>query len=243
MNISDETLSAFLDGELSRQERTEVEEAISTDPALADRLASLASADELVRVRASAIDSVPLPGSVTRLLQPDNVVSIAWWRRAGRQLREHAALAAAIALLIGFSAGQLFPGNPMYGDGSWQQAASHLDHIGSGESTVIGADTRLLSRFTFRDQQGRYCRQFLLESPEQVSENVACRSGGNWERIATVQTSGIADDYQPASGTHLLDSTLDELMQGRALGLEEEAALIRGQWADDSPARENPSPP
>lgn len=232
MSISDETLSAFLDGELSRQERVEVEHAIAEDPALADRLAALASVDELVKARARAVDATPLPDPVTRLLQTDNVVSMAWWRRAGQQVREHVALAAAIALLVGFSAGQLFPGATLDEDGSWQQAVAHLDHVTSGESVDVGADTRLLSRFTFRDQQGRYCRQFLLESPEQASENVACRSEGSWERIATVQASGIVDDYQPASGAHLLDSTLDELMRGQALGLEEEAELIRGQWTE-----------
>lgn len=230
MNISDETLSAYLDGELSRQQSAEVEDALGADPALADRLAALASVDELVRARAGAVASAPMPGSVTRLLQPDNVVSMAWWRRAGQQVREHAALAAALALLVGFSAGQLLPGAAPGSDGSWQQAAARLDGAVSGESVDVGGDTRLLSRFTFRDQQGRYCRQFLLESPDQASENVACRSGEGWERIATVQSSGIAQDYQPASGAHLLDSTLDELMQGQALSLEEEAELIREQW-------------
>lgn len=238
MSISDETLSAFLDGELSRQEKAEVEQALGADPALADRLAALASVDELVKARARAVDTAPLPDSVTRLLQADNVVSMAWWRRVRQQIREHAALAAAIALLVGFSAGQLFPDATLDHDGSWQQAAVHLDRVASGESVDVGADTSLLSRFTFRDQQGRYCRQFLLESPDQATENVACRGGEGWERIASVQSTGIAEDYQPASGARLLDSTLDELMQGRALGLEEEMALIRGQWTEPSRSTE-----
>lgn len=233
MTISDETLSAFLDGELSERETAEVEKAISVDPALAERLAAFSRTDERVKAHAEAIDSLPLPDSVTRLLRPDNnVVDMAWWRRAGRQFREHAALAAAVALLLGFSAGLLAPGGPGGGAGNWQQVAAHLDSAASGESVRLNEDTRLMSRFTFRDQQDRYCRQFLLESPERASENVACRSQGDWERVASVQASRVYRDgeYQPASGANLLDSTLDELMQGQALSLEEEAELIREQW-------------
>lgn len=233
MTISDETLSAFLDGELSRREMAAVAEAISAEPQLADRLAAFARVDEQVKAQAEALDSVPLPDSVTRLLESDHGGHMAWWQRAGRQFREHAALAAAITLLIGFSAGQFFPADSSTSNaGNWQQVAAHLDRTASGEDVTIGGETRLLSRFTFRDQQGRYCRQFLLESPEQASENVACRDAEDWERVATVQASRIyqADDYRPASGANLLDSTLDELMQGEALSLEEEAEVMDNRW-------------
>lgn len=45
MNITDETLSAYLDAELPDEEMQAVSEALQVDPELSDRLADLAQVD------------------------------------------------------------------------------------------------------------------------------------------------------------------------------------------------------
>jgi len=240
MKISDEQLSAFLDRELPDKEMIQIREALSVDLDLADRLAELAVTDELVRTHASTIDSVPIPDSITRLLKTNKVVDLSWWRRTHQQITEHAALAASVALLLGLGFGYLIPAGSPGGspagsaDPDWQRLASYLETAPSGTSLTVTADTQLVNRFSFLDQQDAYCRQFALQSAGTVSENVACRVDGAWELIATAQTSTVYHqaEYSLASGAALLDSTLDTMMAGQALSLAEEAALITRRWTN-----------
>jgi len=240
MKISDEQLSAFLDQELSDKEMTQIREALSVDPDLADRLAELAVTDELVRAHASAIDSVPMPDSITRLLKPAKVVELSlwrpWWRRTHQRITEHAALAASVALMLGLGFGYLIPTDAPAGsaDPDWPRLAAYLETAPSGTSFKVTADTQLVNRFSFVDRQDTYCRQFTLQSASTASENVACRVNGGWELIASAQTSRVYNqaEYTLASGAALLDSTLDAMMSDQALSLDEESALIRQRWAD-----------
>jgi len=177
---------------------------------------------------------------------PDNVVQLSGWQRrrqqAGRWIGQHAALAAGIALVIGFTGGQFLDTGSTLGN-SGEPAATlmainmdagvsdALDTTPSGEPQRINDNTSMLSRFSFVDRQSRHCRQFVLESGSSTSENIACRTGPNWQLVASARvTSAGAGEYQTASGGSLLDSTLDIMMPGNALSLEEENALIGTRW-------------
>jgi len=229
MTISDETLSAFLDRELSDDKMAHVRDAIAVDPAVAERVAQLASVDALVRKHADAMSTKEMPENITRLLAPNNVVDLSLWNRTRRILQEHAALAASLALLVGLSAGYLGGSDS---PATRPDLATWLDSAISGETVTVDSDTRLLARFTFIDNQQRYCRHYQLQTEDAVSENVACRHHDGWELVATAQTSRIhqANDYQLASSTALLDSTLDVMMQGQALSLDDETQLIQQRW-------------
>ena len=50
MKVSDEMLSAFLDGELSSSDMDNVRDAIAENVAIADRLAALAEVDMVVKL-------------------------------------------------------------------------------------------------------------------------------------------------------------------------------------------------
>ncbi|MEX0903140.1 MAG: hypothetical protein WDZ76_10490 [Pseudohongiellaceae bacterium] len=230
MKISDEQLSAFLDRELTEREMEQVRDAISENAVLADRLERLAAANELVKRHADA-NLGPLPESLTRRLQADNVIDISLWKRSRQFLGDHAAVAASIALVLGFAGGHL--STRTTGDVAMQQIAAHLNSVPSGETVELASDASLLSRFSFRDNQGRYCRQYQLQSSLEVSENVACYNNEGWERVATAQTSEVyrEEEYRLASSTALLDSTLDAMMQGEALSLVIETDLIRNGWS------------
>lgn len=65
MKITDETLSAFLDSELSPSEMEAVRERLATDPSLTDRLAELADVDSELKSHYGDIDDRPFPESVT----------------------------------------------------------------------------------------------------------------------------------------------------------------------------------
>ncbi len=74
--ISDELLSAYIDGAVTNQERATVEAAISADPALAWELESLRRTVELVQ----ALPPIALPRSFA--LREDQVADVLAERRA-----------------------------------------------------------------------------------------------------------------------------------------------------------------
>lgn len=259
MNITDEALSAFLDGELPEPEMQAIRQRLREDPALGDRLAELAAVDERVSAHYSAIDEKPLPETVTAMLErarPNSarVVNFPWWRRLQDRLHQHTGMAVAAALVAGFGVAQLMTGGPAGVDTRWQSVAQGLETTPSGETRTLATGEQLTPRITFVNRQGEYCRQFRLQGEELASENIACRepAGGTsdgtvnstsnstpWTLAATVQLDVVAQpgSYQTASGGSVLDSALDNMMVGDILEPEAEKQLIAEQWATLHPGR------
>jgi len=238
MKMTDETLSAFLDSELTDAEMDAVRNQLAQDPTLADRLAEMASVDAQLQEHYAAIDDRPMPESVTRLLEqepapetaasPDNVVTFPWWRT----LRGHAGKAVAAAVIAGVALMQWF-GTPSSGGPSWQTVAQALDTRPSGEVYEVSNQATLTPRLTFRNQAGEWCRQFRLVSGDVASEQIACRTdAGSWEQVARVKAGPLPESgtYQTASGGSVLDSTLDRMMAGPPVGPEKESELLGQQW-------------
>lgn len=255
MNITDEVLSAFLDGELPEPEMQAIRQRLRDDPALGDRLAELAAVDERVSAHYSAIDEKPLPETVTAMLErarpsSTRVVSFPWWRRMKSRLHQHTGMAVAAALVAGFGVAQLMTGGPAGVDTQWQSVAQGLETTPSGESRLLATGEQLTPRITFVNQQGEYCRQFRLQGEERASENIACRESSDgspdsfadttpWTLAATVQLDVVAQpgSYQTASGGSVLDSALNNMMAEDILEPEAEKQLIDGQWATLHPGR------
>lgn len=240
MNITDETLSAFLDAELSEPDMQAVRDSLRADPALSDRLAELAAVDSQLLRHYSAIDDQPLPVAVTDRLAAEEsaeptacssgtVVVFPWWRRLPQGVRQHAGVAVAAVLVMALGLAQLLPRAP---DMPWQRVAAQLETAPSGKPVQLTDANTLTPRLTFRNQQGEYCRQFHLEGLEQASENIACRTGKSWKLVAKteVEPSPEKGGYQTASGGSVMDDTLDRMMAGAVIGPAEERQLINSRW-------------
>lgn len=238
MKITDETLSAFLDSELSPSEMEAVRERLATDPSLTDRLAELAAVDSELKSHYGEIDDRPLPESVTRMLAEDNqetrkptdsnVVTFPWWRR----LRGHSGKAIAAAVVAGLAMAQWLT-MPSSDNPVWSEVAAILDSRPSGETYSVNADIELTPRLTFRNQSGEWCRQFRFESHSNASEQIACRThSGQWEQRVQVETGQpvSADGYQTASGGSVLDDQLDRMMATPPIGPEKEHELLELNW-------------
>lgn len=238
MKITDETLSAFLDSELSPSEMEAVRERLATDPSLTDRLAELAAVDSELKSHYGEIDDRPMPEAVTRMLAKNNqetpkptesnVVPFPWWRR----LREHSGKAIAAAVVAGLAMAQWLT-MPSGDNAVWSEVATILDSRPSGETYSVNGDIELTPRLTFRNQSGEWCRQFRFESQSNASEQIACRTNsGQWEQRVQVETGQpvAADGYQTASGGSVLDHQLDRMMSTPPVGLEKEHELLELNW-------------
>lgn len=237
MKITDQTLSAFLDNELSPAEMDAVREQLATDPSLADRLAELAVVDSELRGHYGKIDERPIPASLRQMLAEDNqadprpditVVAFPWWRR----LREHSGKAVAAAVVAGFAMAQWLTG-PTGDSAAWPKVAGVLESQPSGQIYPVSEHTELTPRLTFRNQSGEWCRQFRLETANSASEQIACRTqSGRWEQKVQVQTGQQVadDDYQTAGGGSVLDEQLDRMMSTPPIGRDREQKLLERQW-------------
>lgn len=249
MNLTDEVLSAFLDGELPEADMAIVRDRLAQDPALAERLAQLAAVDNILADHYAAIDQRPLPQGVTDLLesgentagptnappgQRDKVVAFPHWRRMRQGLQRRAGTAVAAALVVGFGLAQLWPGSAPDPADDWQRVAQALDTTPSGQTRALEAGGQLTPRLTFTNQAGDYCRQFRLQGPETetASEHIACRSSGaSWVEHARVAVPAEAKDrYQTASGGSVLDEVLDRMMAGPLIEPAEERRLLAEDW-------------
>ena len=239
MNITDEQLSAFLDAELSNAEMDRIREQLLEDESLADRLAELALVDELVSASAKQIDARPIPQFITSLLQEPSVsqeskataqiITFPLWKRVQKTLLQPLAVAASVALVIGFGMSQMLNHNSDSND--WPAVAKVLEVAPSGVVQVATNGTEVKPRLSFKNHSGEYCRQFELKNKQGQSENIACRQNGQWKITASVVSQkNQGGDYQTASGGSALDETLEEIIDGDVFNANAEADAIAKNW-------------
>jgi len=238
--LDDTLLSAYLDKELGGAERLEVEAALAAGPALRKRLELLRQANELVKLQAQHIDSVPLPASLTNLFETaqDNSGAkvIPFVQRAWSGLNQQSkklALAAGLVLSIGLvvvlrqenpEPGSLQPSIATYAD--------LLDSVASG-NLMSRNGYEIWPQFSFINMDQSICRVFRLNAIGSSTDNIACRSLQGWQLHDSVDVLPLQnpDNFMPAgSNTALLDELLDAMMSGSPLTLEQEGQLIREGW-------------
>ena len=246
--LEEETLIAFVDGELTPSEADRVAKAQARDPEVAARIEALRRTADLIKNTYAPVGEAAPPQSlidaVTRLSQDhDAAARPAVQRRAGlaaqvmesirRSLRPAnvwlAPAGAAAGLALGFFLFAGETGQPFSLDGGQTFAAGRLaaalDRQPSGES----ADGVTTIQLSFDAQDGRTCRSFLHEQ----TAGLACRQDSGWrlERLASVQGQE-AHAFRTAGAAMPADllETIDRLIEGEPLDRTEEAARIADQW-------------
>jgi surface antigen len=212
--LDEETLMAYVDGELDPRRAAEVEALLAEDAEARATAQMFRDSAALVRGAFDPILREPVP---ERLLAAVNapatgkVRDIRSARRGtpSRFLPQTAwARAAAVALLVGAGAGYL--------TAQWQSGALEpsarvatadpllneaLETTASGalfarREREGGIERDIMPLLTFRDANDRYCREFesTLKGPDgqQVSYGVACRERGVWQPQALMARQLIA---------------------------------------------------
>lgn len=237
MTISDEQLSAFLDSELPAHEMELIRAQLCDDENLANRLAELAMVDEQVASHYATIDQRPMPDAVMRMLSDTpsasaTVIAFPLRKKIHRALQQHAAMAASVALVIGFGAAQLLPGNAADNTSQWSAVAQVLNTHISGTETILDDHSKIKPRLSFMNQEGNYCRQFQITEHNRHTDSIACHVDNHWQLKISVYSQSVAqeDEYQTASGGSVLDSALDEMMYSDAFDAEAESQAIKSKW-------------
>ncbi len=231
MTIDDATLMAFADGELTPEERAEIERALSEDAGLRQKL----SAHQKLRAQLSgAYDPVLEEPAPERLLlaaqgarREAEVVDLSARRAARWSVREWGAMAASLAggLIIGFGAmNAQAPLIAVTADGMNARGA-----LEQALDTQLAADEPGAVRIglSFRAHDGGYCRTFELT--ERATAGVACREDGVWS-VAMTAAQPQQGDLRMAGAPAEVLSAVQTMIAGEPLDAEAEAQARDAGW-------------
>lgn len=269
MKIEDTDLMAYMDGELSPAKARDVEDQLAQSPDLQDQLERLRAADTLL---ANSLDQAPKrsarPSTMAlvddlahklgqqKVQAGDNLVALkrphepkpAFWKSGFMPQ----AIAASVALFIGFGAGNLTswtdysedrsvsdyamgevnPQSPLYQ--ALESAASH-QVIRFGPEGQAAA----MPLTTFRTADGTFCREFSTSAPSGAQHGIACRKNSGWRVKAVVGTDAAASssDGMFVTATDASSDTIStmimSIMKGDALSLNDEEKAMNGNWDQD----------
>lgn len=251
----DTQLMAWADGQLPPDQAAALEAAIERDADLAMRAALMQPTRSMVREAWDAeLAETPVPAALQDTVQA--MVAHDRARRA-RAAAEPAPRPRATpgwrAQLAGWFSGFALPGavaaSVLFGAvGYWfGQAAPHapggaqlaagaaapatlaalLDRLPSGEqATLDGAALAMVA--SFRDQQGRLCRDFSLAGQGSAPlEGLACRGHDGAWNLAYAALAPVDQGYQPAGPASALESYLAAIGAGQPLDAAAERAALR----------------
>lgn len=258
MSISDETLMAYVDGELDAAARTEVDTYLKSSPEARQRL-------EIFQTTGRGLSELfdqPMRESVPQrlldaVIASDNVVPFGSARRRKSAIAESywpAALAACLAVLAAGGSAYWYEhaggrldrnfGVEVAADGrrvASKAVATVLDGIAAGigtSTTISGQPAKIEPVFTFATEDKSYCRQYIITTGQsEAVGGVACRSAdGQWQ-VEAQDTFDPAPDkvgqIAPAGGNGgppEVEAAVDQMIAGDVLKPDAEAALIAGGW-------------
>ncbi|MGA7328424.1 MAG: hypothetical protein WBX25_29015 [Rhodomicrobium sp.] len=128
--------------------------------------------------------------------------------------------------LTALERGQIFAEGPL------QQV---LNAVPSGQDVRISGSaqdsTVVRATLTFKNKEGGYCREYeLANANEERFSGLACRTnGGKWAIRVHVQEGGKTV-LAGGARQHALDTVVDGLINGDALGKKQEEAVIAKDW-------------
>jgi hypothetical protein len=244
MTFSDETVMAYVDGELDGATRAAVDAAVATDSDLAQRIARHRKLRARLHSQFDPVLKEPIPeqllaaakGTSTNvrtgeIISRTRIPARHWsWPQWG---------AIAASLIVGVFVGPLLRHET--GDGSLGihdgkvLASGALAHALSDQlaSNQI-ADAPVRVGVSFLSRNGNYCRTFVLRNKSAVA-GLACRDRDAWRLetlAATRSPDSVSGGYQAAASSlpKVIAQSVDELIIGEPLDAKAEAAARGNSW-------------
>ncbi|MCF8708191.1 anti-sigma factor family protein [Rhizorhapis sp. SPR117] len=248
MNITDEMLVAFADGELDPKTRKVVMRAVAADPELARKLAAHQRLRETLSNHFAPIAEQAVPEHLTMLLKnPDKseapkVVDLAAIRAERAQAQPRRWLPAwgnvaaiAATLVLGLAVGQTMDssGGPisvsdgaMVADGSLKKTLDTQLASAQGAG-VQGASGEIRVGLTFRSKTGSICRTF----EGSAMSGLACRADGRWRLEQLLPGAATGSAYrQASSGDPRLAANVQDMIAGTPFDANAERAARDKGW-------------
>jgi hypothetical protein len=190
MNLTDETLAAYADGELDEATRASIEAHMRADPEIAGRVA----AHQALRMRVSAafnpVLAEPVPERLAALTRASStgagqVIELRPKRPAARQWSWTQWGAMAASFILGAIVLRLalhdFGGAPVsVRDGRLVASGVLASALSQQLASAPPTNAEVQIGVSFRSRASQYCRAFVLEESSPLA-GVACRAGSDWQ--------------------------------------------------------------
>lgn len=242
MSFDDETLMAYVDGELDAAARTAIETAMATDADLAQRVAQHRALRSRLHNAFDPVLEEPVPerllaaarGTSTSA-RSGRVVALRRIGRARWSWPQVSALAASLVLgvLVGLSL--LRTSAPLVTRDGALLAAGTLAHALSQQlASTQPADAPVQIGVSFRSHSGDYCRTFVLRDKSALA-GLACNVHGAWrmEALAASESPHETAGYRAAASALPpgVASTLDALIASEPFDARVETAARERNWS------------
>ncbi len=247
--IDDDTLQAYVDGELEPASAALVDAALAHDEMLARRVQQAQALRTQLKAAFDPVLDEPVPEHLSALLQPPSPqaatpaapVAMARHRRgfgAGRRRapRRWAMPAAAVAASLAVLAVALWwqPGNDLVRVQNGQQFAAGALSKALNQSLASEPDPRatVTIGLTFRSADGRICRTFV-EHAKPAMAGLACHHRAGWSLpvIRAAEQPAGGELRQAASDMPRdVQAAVDARIRGEAFNAQQERAARAAGW-------------
>lgn len=230
IELTDEILSAYLDEEVTPQERAAIEAALEASPSARARLERIEANDRALRA-ANPLKTVRLDDPLARRIRASFAQSAPAGEARASFLKTHrAAFGALAAGLVGVIAGQSLEMAPLSVGSEAIGASAALARVLDEQPSGVERDgVRVL--FSFNAKDGAPCRQFAAASTHANAEGVACRDGGVWRVVAWTRAAKSDGGFHAAGAEEgLIDAVVDRIDASGALSDDQEQAQIDRRW-------------
>jgi hypothetical protein len=243
MTFSDETVMAYVDGELDEATRTAVESAVATDADLAQRVARHRELRARLHSEFDPVLREPIPEQLlaaakgaSAKARTGNIIALTRIRPSHWAWPQWGALAA--SFVVGVLIAPLLRHEPTAGPLDIRAgkvlASGALAHALSEQlasNQIADAPVRVGVSFLSRD--GDYCRTFVFRDKSAVT-GLACRDGESWllKVLETTRPTSGSGEYQPAASglPPAIEQSVEELIVGDPLDATAEAAAGGSGW-------------
>ncbi len=225
-----ELLSQHLDGELDELSTRRVAQRLAAESDLRVTFARMTAVDQQLKRAFSGDDKVP--AHIAAMLESGAAGNVSALPRPPVKAAWHYAAAASVAAIAGLLVALQWQ-QPGSGGPTVAEVLEITPSMASGWQPL--ADGRQMRPvLSFRDVDGAWCREYLVNDHGKGTRGVACRDGGNWKTRLAVAADipGSADAYRPA-GANDADAVADYTARradGIALSADDEATLIASDW-------------
>ena len=243
MTLSDETLMAYVDGELDATARAEVEAAMLQNPELAQRVARQKALRGRVRLAFQKVADEPVPERLLAAVhaapavrRESNVIPIRRKPQRRWSWPEWSAIAA--SLVMGILGSQIFV---HFSDSTTMLASRGGTVVAEGAlsralSTQLAAaqtaKTPVQLGVSFRSRAGAYCRTFSLRDSSELA-GMACRQGEDWRVQVLARGESVTNGAYRQAGSAMPKAVwqaVEENIAGDPLDAQGEAEAKGKGW-------------
>lgn len=238
MTHSEETIMAYVDGELDPAAHDAIATAALTDGDLADRIAAQRALRERLRTHFAPVTAEPVPEAWIDTIRagttPATVIDLAQARAARaapRPVWTRAWVGGALAasLVMGLFIGtRIAPSGPIVAQGGALLASGDLAHTLDTRLASTQGESPIRILASFRRDDGTLCRAFSGAA----ASGIACHDGAAWrlQHVLPGTTPGAGAYRQAASPDGALMALAQTMAAGDPLDAAQERAAMAEGW-------------